>query len=405
MLKGVFGVGADRKKAIAAFIGCFLCMFVVQGGMQTFAIFLPRVGESTGWGVSRVSIASSTAAAGAFLANLAISRALKKLSPKAVLAIGIVAFAAQEIVFGSSTQPWMFWLGGVFGGIAMGWGTVATCSIIIDSFFDEDRSKFMAITVSGAMFGSVAFNPLATLLIGRFGWRRAYFLQGALVLFIGLAAVLLLIGRLPERKAGAAENAEQGGLTAAEAKRTVSYWLLGLGIFFIGLSTNIENYMPAFWQSRGVSVAASSAVMTVYAAMAAGMSILMGRVNDRLSGKAYVAATSLLFSGAVLIMARTGIVSHMALLVLCCLPFAAGGKKASALIPPLVVAEAFGRRDYPAIIGFFAGMLQLGVMASNFVIGPILEHGYTPTLTAMAGVNLAGLVCATAALIKKPYKE
>lgn len=170
-------------------------------------------------------------------------------------------------------------------------------------------------------------------------------------------------------------------------------------------STNIENFMPAFWQSRGVSVAASSAIMTAYAAMAAVMSVIMGRVNDRLSGKAYVAATSLFFSGAILVMARTGVVSSMALLILCCLPFAAGGKKASALIPPLVVAEAFGRRDYPAIIGFFAGMLQLGVMASNFVIGPLLEYGYTPTLTAMTGINLAGLACIVIALIKKPYNE
>lgn len=163
--------------------------------------------------------------------------------------------------------------------------------------------------------------------------------------------------------------------------------------------------MPAFWQSRGVSVAASSAIMTAYAAMAAVMSVIMGRVNDRRSGKAYVAATSVLFSGAILVMARTGVVSSLAILILCCIPFAAGGKKASALIPPLVVAEAFGRRDYPAIIGFFAGMLQLGVMASNFVIGPLLEYGYTPTLTAMTGINLAGLACIVIALIKKPYND
>lgn len=395
----------DRKKAISAFIGCFLCMFAVQGGMQTFAIYLPRVAESTGWGVSRVSIASSTAAAGAVLANLAISGVLKKLDAKKVLATGIAAFAMQELAFGSSTQPWMFWLGGLFGGIAMGWGTVAPCSIIIDRFFDGDRSKFMAVTVSGAMFGSVAFNPLATVLIREFGWRRAYFVQGALVLVIGLLAALVLIGKLPEGKNAAVSETAQGGLTAAEARSSLSYRLLALGIFLIGLSTNIENFLPAFWQSRGVSVAASSAVMTVYAAMAAGMSILMGRVNDRLSGKAYVTATSVLFGGALLVMAWTKAVSSMVVLVVCCLPLASGGKKASALIPPLVVAETFGRRDYPALIGFFAAMLQLGVMASNFVISPLLDGGYALTLTAMTGIDLAGLCCIVIALVKKPYKE
>lgn len=392
-----------KKRAISAFIGCFICMFAIQGGMQTFAIFLPRVGESTGWGVAQVSIASSTAAAAAVLANFAIASVLKKLSPRVVLTMGIIAFTIQELFFGLSREPWMFWLGGVFGGIAMGWGTVAPCSIIIDSFFNEDRSKFMAVTVAGAMFGSVAFNPLASVLIESFGWRRAYYIQGALALCIGLLAVLL-IGRMPERVERESEISSGSGLTAAQARKTGAYWLLAAGIFLVGLSTNIENFMPAFWQSRGLSPSASSLVMTAYAAMAAVMSIIMSRINDRLSGKAYAAATSLLFCGALAIMAWTKAVSSVALLLLCCLPFAAGAKKASALIPPLVVPEAFGRRCYAEIIGFFAAMLQLGVMASNFIIGNLIDYGYDLTLSAMAGLNLVGLVCVAAALTVKPLK-
>lgn len=377
-------------------------MFAVQGGMQSFAVFMPQVAAGAGWAVARVAVASSTAAAGAVCANLLIGRALKRTSPKLTLSVGILAYGLQNLVFYVSPSPLVFALGGVLGGLAMGWGTVASCSIIIDAFFVEDRSKFMAITVTGAMFGSVAFNPLAAALIGRFGWRTAYLVQGAVVLALGLAAVALLIGELPERERESAETKALAGLTAAEARCTASYWLLALGIFLIGLSTNIENYMPAFWQSRGLGEMHSSLVMSAYAAMAALISILMGRVNDRFSGKGYVGTTSALFVLALLAMARTGAVERLPLLLLCCLPFAAGAKKASSLVPPLVVAEAFGRRDYASLIGFFAAMLQAGVMASNFVIGALLDCGYPVTLSAMAAVNLAGLLCIVLALRNAP---
>lgn len=393
-------------------IGCFLCMFLMQGCQQCFSIYMPQVAADTGWGVSKVAIVSSTAAGGAFIANMLLTPALKKLSAKTVLIIGAVFLPLHMCMYAVCRNIYMLWLAGFIGGVSIGWGTAAPCSIIITNWFVKNRSQYIAAIVAGSMFGSVLQNPVAALLIHNLGWRMAYVVQSLSVGGLAIALILLLVSECPEKKGQRPYGAELepntsescgDGVDVRTARRSLAYPLLALGIFLIGLSTNAENYMPAFWQSRGLEPVQSSYVMSAYAFFAAVASIIMSKVNDRMGGKNYVLLTTAMFSAALLIMAYTGVVSSMLLLILCCIPFAAGAKKASTLTPPLVVAEAFGRKHYAAIIGPFAAMLQLGVTASNFVIGPMLSLGYKLTFTAMTAVNIAGMACVFTALLKKPY--
>ena len=190
---------------------------------------------------------------------------------------------------------------------------------------------------------------------------------------------------------------------AAFPRGSLSYGLLILGTFLLGFATNVENYMPAFWQSRGLSPVLSSLVLSAYAFVAALLSLVFSRVNDRLGGGSYVLLTSLCFIGSLLLMCYTGVCGSLPLLLLCCVPLAAGAKKAVTLTPPLVVAEAFGRRDYAGIIGPFAAVLQLGVASSNLVIGPLADRSYSLAFTAMTAVNLLGTLAVILALKKKPY--
>ncbi len=400
--------------------GCFLVMFLVQGGLQTFAIYLPSIAEETGWGVPAVAIVSTTATVGAFLANLVISRFIEKLSAKWVLFIGTLFLCGHWLLYSVSLNKYMLWFAGFLGGIAIGFGTVAPCSIIMTNWFVKNRSQYVAAVIAASMFGSTILNPLAGQLIARFGWRHAYQVQALTVGLIAVLVVLLLVIDGPERvnqraygalEAGASADAQAavvtGGIEASAARKTASFWLMILGIFLIGLSTNIENYIPAFWQSRGMSAVTSSSIMGVYAFIAAVGSIIMSKVNDKLGGKNFVLITSILFAISTLVMAFTGVVSALPLLIIVCIPFAIGSKKASGLIPPLVVAEAFGRKYYAQIIGSFTAMLQLGIAASNPIIGAMLNSsgGYNLPFTAMVVVNLVGMALIFIALVRKPYRE
>ena len=389
--------------------GCILCMFLVQGTIQAFAVFLPAVVADTGWKLSLVAQVSTFCSGSAFLANLALTPALKKISARSALAIGAVFLVLEDVIFYFSQSVYMIWFGAFLGGMALAWGTVAPCTIILTNWFNKNRSQYVAAAVAGSMLGSVVMNPLCALLIDAFGWRRAYLITGPGAGLCALVLIFLLIrddpadvGQRPYGEMDASVPA-YGGVPAAQARRSLSYVLLILGTFLLGFATNVENYMPAFWQSRGLSPVLSSLVLSAYAFVAAVLSLILSRVNDRLGGGSYVLLTSMCFVGSLLLMCYTGVCGSLPLLILCCVPLAAGAKKAVTLTPPLVVAEAFGRRDYAGIIGPFAAALQLGVASSNLAIGPLADRSYALAFTAMTAVNLLGAFTLILALKKKPY--
>jgi predicted MFS family arabinose efflux permease len=96
------------------------------------------------------------------------------------------------------------------------------------------------------------------------------------------------------------------------------------------------------------------------------------------------------------------------LLVIAVIPFAAGAKKTSTLSPPLVVAEAFGRKHYGAIIGYFTGTLQLGIALSNPIIGTLYESAgkkFAIPFTVMGVLSAVALVLILLALVTSPLRK
>jgi MFS family permease len=178
-----------------------------------------------------------------------------------------------------------------------------------------------------------------------------------------------------------------------------------VGILFVGCSTNIENFLPDFWQRRGMSVTTSTAIMGLYALLTGVASIMLGRVSDKLGGKTYISLTTVTFLiGATLIFLVGA--SAFDIVIIAIVPFAIGAKKTSTLTAPLVVAEAFGRQHYGAIIGYFAGVLQLGIALSNPIIGALFRSSgdYKVPFTFMGCLSVVALVLIILAIKKAPYK-
>ena len=137
--------GREKFSGWKVLTGCILCMFLVQGCVQCFSIYMPQIAAETGWGVSRVAVVSSTAAGGAFIANLLLTPALKRLSAKTVLAVGALFLVLHMCLYSVCTNVYLLWLAGLLGGVAIGWGTAAPCSILISNWFVKNRSQYIAI--------------------------------------------------------------------------------------------------------------------------------------------------------------------------------------------------------------------------------------------------------------------
>ena len=396
--------------------GCFIIMFFVQGGIQSFAVFLPSIIRDTGFSLGAVAMISTIATVGAFAANLCITPLLKRMSAKWILLIGTIVCAIHFVILSESSSLLGLYFGAACAGISIGFGTVAPVSVVVTNWFVVNRATYMSIVIAGSMFGGAVLMPMSGQLIHYFGWRTAYHILALLVGCIGILTVLFVITDAPHKKGQKAYSAgetyaptetgsESAGVTAVQARASLSYWLLLAGILLIGCSTNIENFLPAFWQSRGVSVGTSSNIMGVYALLTGICTMMLGRITDRLGSKTYALLTCGLF-----ILGLIGIyivgAGAMPLMTLALLPFAAGAKKTSTLTPPLVVAESFGRAHYSTIIGSFTATLQLGIAMSNPIIGALhrISGDYQLPFMVMAGLNGVAFVLVFTALHRAPFR-
>ncbi|MDR1872803.1 MAG: MFS transporter [Deltaproteobacteria bacterium] len=451
--------GNAKFKGWTILICCFICMFFIQGGIQAFAVFLPAIIRDTGFTLGQVALISTIATVVAFAANMSFGSLLKRFSAKTLLFTGAFLCVGNLLIISQAQSLAGLYAGAACAGLAIGLGTVAPISVIMTNWFVKNRATYLSLVIAGSMFGGAVIMPVSGQLIHHFDWRTAYQILGLAIGAVSFTTILVFLTDHPAKKgqkaygaedepesleqsksepgvsepakpdlaksepassdpsavksdaptkvviSGALEVKKSQGVDLATARKTPSFWLLLVGILLVGCSTNIENFLPDFWQRGGMSVPTSTAIMGLYALLTGVCSIMLGRVSDKLGGKAYISLTTVSFIIGAFLVFLVG-ASATYIVVLAIVPFAIGAKKTSTLTAPLVVAEAFGRQHYGAIIGYFAGVLQLGIALSNPIIGALfrVSGGYKLPFTVMGCLSVVAFLLIIVAIKKAPYQ-
>lgn len=241
-------------------IGCFILMFCMLGGVQTFAVFIAPIMSETGFSLGAVAMMSTLATIGSFVGNMLFSRIFKILGAKWLMVI--CALICAGYFFGTSYSRTLFgmYTAMAIGGFATGVGTIAPLSVIMTNWFIKKRATYMSIVIAGSMFGGALLMPVSGFLVEMFDWRVAFRILGLGIGIVSVLTSLFVIVESPAQKgqqaygAGDTSSAEtraanaeaQGGVTAKEARGSLSFWLLIIGVLFIGCSTNIGSFTGMF---------------------------------------------------------------------------------------------------------------------------------------------------------------
>ena len=388
----------NRLLSIRVAIGCFFIMFACQAALQAFSVFMPSILESIHATTAQVSLMTTVACLVGFTFNMLVKKIIAKIGCKATLIIGCISCAGHFIIYGTADSLFQLYLGSVFAGVAIGLATYAPLSIVVSSWFAKGYGTVWSIVVSGSMIAGVIMYPIAGNLIESVGWRRAYIILSLGVAVISLCAAIFLIIDSPEKVGATPYGGESAQQLCEENGKTLDILhsrnkkqliLLLIGLFFIGVSTNCENFLPAYWQSIGLSVSRASVCMSLYAGLCAVASFALGQISDRLNSRVFQAVTSVSFLIGLVLFALVR-PTALPMILLVSLFFAFGGKKVSGMIPPIVMHHAFGRENYPQIAGFSAAVVQLGIAVSSPTIGYLkdISGSYTPPVLIMSGIGL-----------------
>ncbi|MBY0401031.1 MFS transporter, partial [Myxococcota bacterium] len=125
-----------------------------------------------------------------------IGRALDRLSPRFVLAAGVVF---EALGLGLLSQAAELWQAGLLlvTAIALGstlFSTLATTALV-GRWFIRLRGRALGLAALGSAAGGIVFPSVVTALIGELGWRRAAGALGAGVLLLVVPILLFVAGR------------------------------------------------------------------------------------------------------------------------------------------------------------------------------------------------------------------
>jgi MFS family permease len=357
-----------------------------------FGVFIKPLSDQFGWSRTEISLAFTLTALMVAAFSPFIGRIVDRVGARKVLlpcvAVYGAAFCSLALVNTLAGLYAVYVLLGVVGN-----GTTQLCyARVISAWFDRRRGLALATMMAGVGAGAIGIPPLATWLIGAYGWREAYLLLGASVFVLGMIPAALWLRETPP-DAGKVEVSAAPtrlpGMRGAEAARMPVFWLLLTGFFLFSVSVNgsVAHLIPIL-TDRGIGSETAALAASTLGVLTLCGRLLTGVLLDRFAGSR---VTGIFFGiaavGVAVLSQAHSVVTGFAGAALIGL-----GMGAEADVMPYLISRYFGLRSFSEIYGYaFTAYALAGAM------GPLLMgwsfdrfHSYSTALLCLAATMLTG---------------
>jgi MFS family permease len=353
-----------------------------------FAVFLVPMQRDLGFSAAELTGAFSIAMLVSGAAGIAVGRHLDRHSPRGLMTVGSVAGAALVVAWSRVDDLAAFYAIWIALGLVMAAVLYEPAFTVLAKHFPattERRRAMTAMTLVAAL-ASFIFMPLSQALIDAHGWRDAL-----LVLALILAAITIplhaLVLRAAPRSAhttGTAAAGRRPSVSASEALRSASFWLLS-GAFVLASLTSFAMavHAIAFLLERGHSPA-----FAAFAVGLVGISQIPGRllfapVAARLPRPAATASVFVLIGVGVAIVVS----AHSTTAVVAGLMLLGMGNGMATLARATAIADLYGPGAYGTIAAV-AGAVTTGARAAGPVAGAVFAalFGYVALLWTLAAL-------------------
>lgn len=306
----------------------------------------------------------------------------------------------------------------LFGAVAALGGAgsgFAIANAVLPKWFVRQRGRAMGIASAGGALGPLVFPALCQALIGGLGWRDAW-LALALVTLVVQAPLVLLVRTRPEDMGlvpdgdARVDDGRRGplgsdrskpyrpdvSLTRAEALRTRTFWfwMLAMGMAFVGVSGFQPNWVP-FIRERGFSPGLSVLAPFTYGLVSAISRVVWGALGERIPTRRLLIAQSAL-TGLAVVLLLTAPNAVMVIVAMTCMGLTMG---AWFILQPLLTAEYFGRAHLGSVSSAFFPFLTLSGALAPVAVAALHDargdYVWAFSAAAAAWLVTSGLVALT----------
>jgi MFS family permease len=376
--------------------------------MQSYGAYVVLLQQEFDW--------SKTVVAGAFALTRIESGLLgpiqgwlvDRFGPRIILQVGMVLYGIGFMLFSQVDSVLTFYLTFALMAVGSSLGGFATVMVAVVSWFRRHRSKAAAISSLGFSLGGLCV-PIVVFALESWGWRVTAFVSGVLVILLGVPLSLVIRHR-PEpygevvdgirepetsvEHANSASHPLRRDLTAREAMRTRSFWLIsaGHGIALLSVSSLMVHLIPHLTESSmAFTLAAAGGVVALMTGSQVIGQILGGFLGDRFNKR--LMCTGCLVGHGAGIAVLTFASSPWLAMVAVVIHGLAWGIRGPLMTA--IRADYFGSASFGTIMGFSSLIVMFGMTLGPLFSGVIADQygNYQTAFLALASVSMLGALC------------
>jgi MFS family permease len=358
--------------------------------------YLEPLQTAFGWSRSQATVGLTIATFINAVFCIPIGALVDRLGPRPVGLLGVLltsaAFALIGTATGGAANWYMLWAILAFATLPVQ-ATIWTSAVA--TRFEHSRGLALAVTLCGASIGASVFPLLATFLIGKYGFRSALLLEGALWAALTFPTLLLFFrGSRDARHAKTTAVAPMlHGVSVREGLRSSVFVRLFLAsaLFTFTIIALVVHFVPIL-KDRGAEPMAAAGVASLVGLFSIAGRLLTGLLLDRFRASLVGAAVFLLP------------------IIACALLLLAGENRAGQMIAASIVGltlgsevdvivylttRHFGLKHFGTIYGGLLTALSLGTAFGPLAAAAIHDRtgNYEPflalTIVCMAASSVA----------------
>ncbi|HAT25383.1 MAG TPA: MFS transporter [Gammaproteobacteria bacterium] len=393
-------------------VAAILVLLTFSSGLSFYnhAIYLNVLAARPVFTVQSVSVAVSIFFFSGGISGLGVARWVQDFDPRWCICTGAILSFIALTVLAYVNSVWQLYLVYAVFGMGFSASSLIPATTLVTRWFRKRRAMALSIASTGLSLGGVILTPLSVLMVESLTFETAAPLMGVLYL-IGVIPVALIWLR-PDPTAmglsidgervgpiiqisGAAENLGSSvdkkvdvsldGLTFKQARSGRFFWGVASGYIFL-MMAQVGGIAHQFGLAREQLTESQAAIAIAILPVASIVGRLIGGwIVDQMSIRAF-AIFMMVLQGLSLSLLATGVNA-----VTLCLGLGLFGVTVGNLLmlQPLLIAEAFGVRDYARIFSVANLLSSWGTAAGPAVLGFVYAmnqnlYGLPYTVAAMA---------------------
>lgn len=386
-------------------LGALFVVMSTGSGLAFYAqgVFLDALVEEQGFSVGITGAGTGFFFVVSGIVGYFVGGLIGRFDVRIVMTVGSVVAAAGIALTGQIRHEWQMFVVFFVFGAGFACSGLVPATTIVTRWFSRRRSVALSIASTGLSVGGIAITPVVARMID----------DRSLVDVAPTLAVAYLVGVVPvtwllvrpdpdsmglnpdgDVRAPGEGPARATGTAFADAVRTRYFRLLSAGfVLIMGAQVGAIQHVFKLTKDR-VDVDTASLVVMVLAATSVVARLAGGVVAIRVSLTRLTTVLIAVQAVAILILgfadARWSILAGVIVL---------GSAMGNLLmLHPLLLADAFGVRDYARIYGLGSLLMVVGVGLGPFVVGVVRDlSDYSAAFVVIAALAMAGLAVFRAA--------